>query len=155
MKRPWRRSPKRRLKKRVQLVDLRDMLWNTGEPALSTARAASRYGFAVPMSVELPNGIFRTADRVDAYLVDLSEGGAGLVLPADSRLRPKKRLRVLIDDHSGIIEIRNVTQLTEGQVRIGAAFKSLGLELQELVADSIQSARVENSRLTRTTVNSQ
>lgn len=106
------------------------------------------------MSVELPNGLFTTADRIDAYLVDLSEGGAGLVLPADARLRPKKRLRVLIDDHSGIIEIRNVTNLTEGQVRVGVAFKSLGLELQELVADSIHSARVENSRLTRTSTTS-
>lgn len=123
------------------------MLWNTGEPSVSTARAASRYDFAVPMSVELPNGIFRPADRVDAYLVDLSEGGAGLVLPDDPRLRPKRRLRVVIDDHAGIIEIRNITDISESQVRVGVSFKSLGLELQELVADSIAVARVENSRI--------
>lgn len=123
------------------------MRWNTGEPSVSTTRAASRYDFAVPMSVELSNGLFRSADHIDAYLVDLSEGGAGLVLPTDPRLREKKRYRVLIDDHSGIIEIRNITNLSESQVRLGVAFKGLGLELQELVVDSVASARVESSRL--------
>ncbi len=123
------------------------MRWNTGEPSVSTARAASRYDFAVPISVELSNGLFRTADRVDAYLVDLSEGGAGLVLPTDQRLKVKKRYRVLIDDHSGIIEVRNITPLTDAQVRLGVSFKSLGLELQELVVDSVASARDQTSRL--------
>lgn len=124
------------------------MRWNTGEPSVTTARAAARYGFAVPIAVELPNGLFKTADRVDAYLVDLSAGGAGLVLPADPRLRTKKRFRVIIDDHPGVIEVRNITGLGEDQVRLGVSFKSLGLELQELVADSLASARAETSRLT-------
>jgi len=123
------------------------MRWNTGEPSISTARVAARYDFAVPMSIELSNGVFRSADLIDAYLVDLSDGGAGLVLPGDPRLRPKKRYRVRIDDHSGIIEIRNITELTESQVRLGVAFKSLGLGLQELVVDSLASARIESSRL--------
>lgn len=123
------------------------MRWNTGEPAMSTARAAARYDFAVPMSVELSNGIFRTADRIDAYLVDLSADGAGLVLPTDRRLKVKKRYRVVIDDHHGIIEVRNITPLTDEQVRLGVLFKSLGLELQELVADSVAAARTETSRL--------
>lgn len=125
------------------------MRWNTGEPSVSTTRAASRYGFAVPMSIELPNGLFRTADRVDAYLVDLSVGGAGLVVPADARLRVKKRYRVMIDDHGGIIEVRNITDLGEGQARLGVSFTSLGLELQELVADSLAGARVETGRISR------
>lgn len=123
------------------------MRWNTGEPAMSTARAAARYDFAVPMSVELSNGLFSAADRIDAYLVDLSADGAGLVLPTDRRLKAKKRYRVMIDDRSGIIEVRNITQLPGDQVRLGVLFKSLDLELQELVADSVAAARTENSRL--------
>lgn len=123
------------------------MRWNTGEASVSTTRAASRYDFAVPMSLELSNGIFRAADHVDAYLVDLSQGGAGLVLPSDPRLAVKKRYRVVIDDHSGIVEVRNITELNDAQVRLGVAFKSLGLELQELVVDSVAAARVETSRL--------
>ncbi len=99
------------------------------------------------MSVELSNGLFRSADHIDAYLVDLSESGAGLVLPSDSRLSVKKRYRVAIDDHSGIIEVRNITDLADSQVRLGVAFKSLGLELQELVVDSVATARGESSRL--------
>lgn len=114
---------------------------------MSTARAAARYDFAVPMSVELSNGLFRTADRIDAYLVDLSADGAGLVLPTDRRLKVKKRYRVVIDDHNGIIEVRNITPLTDEQIRLGVLFKSLGLELQELVADSVAAARAETSRL--------
>lgn len=126
------------------------MFWDTGEPAAPTAREAARYDFAVPMSVELGNGLFRASDRVDAFLVDLSSGGAALILPADERLRAKKRYRVHIDDHSGIIEVRNITLLVDDQVRLGVAFKSLGLELQELVVDSLATARVETSRLADT-----
>lgn len=99
------------------------------------------------MSVELSNGLFSAADRIDAYLVDLSADGAGLVLPTDRRLKAKKRYRVMIDDRSGIIEVRNITQLPGDQVRLGVLFKSLDLELQELVADSVAAARTENSRL--------
>ena len=101
------------------------------------------------MSLELSNGLFRTADHIDAYLVDLSQGGAAVVLPIDPRLKVKKRYRVLIDDHTGIIEIRNIIELSDSQVRLGVAFKSLGLELQELVSDSLASARVETSRIDR------
>jgi len=42
------------------------------------------------MSLELSNGLFRTADHIDAYLVDLSQGGAAVVLPIDPRLKVKK-----------------------------------------------------------------
>ena len=126
------------------------MFWDTGEPSVPTAREAARYDFAVPMSVELGNGLLRASDRVDAFLVDLSAGGAALILPADDRLRAKKRYRVHIDDHSGIIEIRNITPLVDDQIRLGVAFKSLGLELQELVVDSLATARVETSRLADT-----
>ena len=72
------------------------------------------------------------------------------IVPADERLRTKKRYRVHIDDHSGIIEVRNITPLVDDQVRLGIAFKSLGLELQELVVDSLATARVETSRLADT-----
>lgn len=123
------------------------MLWDTGVASISTARAAARYDFAVPMTVELGNGLFRAADRVDAFLVDLSSGGAGILIPADVRLKVKKRYRVHLDDHVGIIEVRNITALADAHARIGVAFKSLGLELQELVVDSLASARVETSRL--------
>ncbi len=123
------------------------MFWDTGEPDAPTAREAARYDFAVPMSVELGNGLLRASDRVDAFLVDLSAGGAALILPADDRLRAKKRYRVHIDDHCGIIEVRNITPLVDDQVRLGVAFKSLGLELQELVVDSLAAARLETSRL--------
>lgn len=126
------------------------MRWNTGEPSITTARAAARFGFAVPIIVELSNGLFRTADRVDAYLVDLSAGGAALILPGDPRLKVKKRFRVLVDDHAGIVEVRNMTPLGDAQVRLGVSFKSLGLELQELVADSLDSAKRETSRISRT-----
>jgi len=123
------------------------MFWDTGEPDAPTAREAARYDFAVPMSVELGNGLLRASDRIDAFLVDLSAGGAALILPADERLRAKKRYRVHIDDHCGIIEVRNITPLVDDQVRLGVAFKSLGLELQELVVDSLAAARLETSRL--------
>ena len=126
------------------------MFWDTGEPAAPTAREAARYDFAVPMSVELGNGLLRASDRVDAFLVDLSAGGAALIVPADERLRVKKRYRVHVDDHSGIIEVRHITPLVDGQVRLGVAFKSLGLELQELVVDSLATARVDTSRLADT-----
>lgn len=123
------------------------MLWDTGEASVPTERAAARFDFAVPMTVELSNGWLRNADRVDAFLVDLSADGAALVMPADPRLRIKKRYRVNIDDHAGIIEVRNITELIDSQIRVGVAFKSLGLELQELIVDSVASARSESSRL--------
>ena len=126
------------------------MFWDTGELAAPMAREAARYNFAVPMIVELENGLLRASDRVDAFLVELSAGGAALICPADERLRTKKRHRVHIDDHSGIIEVRNITPLADDQVRLGIAFKSLGFELQELVVDSLASARVETSRLADT-----
>jgi hypothetical protein len=126
------------------------MFWETGEPAAPTAREAARYDFAVPMSLELGNGLLRASDRVDAFLVDLSAGGAALIVPVDERLRTKKRYRVHIDDHSGIIEVRNITPLVDDQIRLGIAFKGLGLELQELVVDSLATARAQTSRLADT-----
>jgi hypothetical protein len=110
-------------------------------------RETTRYSFAIPMMVELPNGLFRQSDRTDAVLVDLSQGGAAMVAMADDRIRERKRFRVIIDDHAGIIEVRNVVAIEGGRVRFGAAFKSLGLELQELVADALENAVAQSSRL--------
>lgn len=109
-------------------------------------REATRYSFSIPMTIELPAGWFRR-DRVDAFLVDLSTGGAALVTGNDQRLSVKKRFRISIDDREGIIEVRNLVQLDEGRLRIGVQFSRLGLELQELVADSIEAARELRSRL--------
>ncbi len=100
------------------------------------------------MVVELSNGLLRRADRRDAVLVDLAQGGAALVLAADPRLRVKRRYRVSIDDHAGIIEVRHITPVDDGWVRIGVAFRSLGLELQELVADTLENAQFQTSRFT-------
>jgi hypothetical protein len=117
--------------------------YTTAEPV----RETTRYSFAIPMMVELPNGLFRQSDRTDAVLVDLSQGGAAMVAMADDRIRERKRFRVIIDDHAGIIEVRNVVAIEGGRVRFGAAFKSLGLELQELVADALENAVAQSSRL--------
>ncbi|MGI9608400.1 MAG: PilZ domain-containing protein [Acidimicrobiales bacterium] len=115
----------------------------------STSRAAARHEFAVPMIVELPTRLLRPAQRVDALLVDLSPGGAALLLSQDTRLKEGRRFRVTIDDHGGIVQVRNITHLTEGQIRIGVTLESLGLELQELVADTLDNARKRSSRLGR------
>ena len=123
------------------------MKWDNGLPDAPTARAASRYDFAVPTTVELSNGLLKTADRSDGLLVELSAGGAAIVIPTDSRLKVKKRYRVYVDDHEGVIEIRNITNLIDGQTRIGVSFFRLGLELQELVVDSLENAKRETSRL--------
>lgn len=110
-------------------------------------RETTRYSFAIPMMIELPNGVFRQSDRVDAVLVDLSHGGAAMVLMDDPRVREKKRFRVVVDDHAGIIEVRNVVRIEGNRLRVGVAFKSLGLELQELVADALEGAVAQSSRL--------
>ncbi len=123
------------------------MKWDNGLPDAPTIRAASRYDFAVPTIVELSNGLFKTADRSDGLLVELSAGGAAIVIPSDPRLKVKKRYRVYVDDHEGVIEVRNITELIDGQTRIGVSFFRLGLELQELVVDSLESAKRETSRL--------
>ena len=123
------------------------MMWDNGLPDTQTIRAASRYDFAVPTIVELANGLFKTADRSDGLLVELSAGGAAIIIPTDERLKVKKRYRVYVDDHEGVIEIRNITALTDAQTRIGVSFFRLGLELQELVVDSLESAKRETSRL--------
>lgn len=117
-----------------------------------TTRAAARYQFAVPITVELSNGLLRTPDHAAGLLVDLSQGGAAVLLPADKRLRIRKRYRVFVDDYTGIIEIRNLSELDEGQLRLGISFKSLGLELQELVADVLERAQQQSSRLRRAPV---
>lgn len=123
------------------------MKWENGNASETTTRAAARYDFAVPLTFELSNGLFRTADRLDALLVELSQGGAALIAPHDRRYKVKKRYRVYIDDHVGIVEIRNVQALDEAQTRLGVAFHRLDLELQELVIDSLDNARHESSRL--------
>lgn len=82
--------------------------------------------------------------------MDLSHSGAAIVLPSDKRLRSRRRYRAILDDHTAIIEVANMTVLEEGQLRIGVSFKSLGLELQELVADVLERAQQRSSRLDRT-----
>ena len=116
-------------------------------PSESPPRATARYPFAVPMVVELSNGILRRTDRVDALLVDLSQGGAAIVMQPDPRLRVKRRFRVSIDDHDGVIEVRNVNEVDDGRLRIGVAFRGLGLELQELVVDALENAQFDASRI--------
>ncbi len=111
-------------------------------------RGKARYSIAIPMIIELRNGFFRQADRVEAFLVDLSAGGAALVTRADPRLKVKKRYRAAIDDYAGIIEVRNISTSDEdGVVRLGVQFSRLGLELQELVEDSLDEARTASTRL--------
>lgn len=110
-------------------------------------REKARYQIAVPMIIELGNGLFRTADLVEAFLVDLSAGGAALSTAADPRLKVKKRYRVAIDDYAGIIEVRNISNVENGKVRLGVQFSRLGLELQELVDDSLDAARTASTRL--------
>jgi len=118
------------------------------------AREARRYPFAVPLTVDLPNGFFRRADSVDAIIVDLTKQGAALVMTRDPRLRERKRYRVQVDDHGGIIEVRYIKSAEDNLVRVGVHFKSLGLELQELVADSVQHAQTRFSRLESPTISS-
>lgn len=113
-------------------------------------RGKVRYRFAVPMIIELPNGFLRPADRVEAFLVDLSTGGAALVAAYDRRYKHKRRFRVSVDDHSGIIEIRNISPIDDQRLRLGVQFSRLGLELQELVDDSLDAAQKASSRI-RTT----
>ena len=110
-------------------------------------REAARYRFAVPMIIEFSNGLFRRADHVDASLVDLSSTGAAIIASQDSRLKRGKRYRVAVDDHEGICEIRNISPLDGGKVRLGVLFSRLGLELQELVADSISNAKIDAGRI--------
>ncbi len=119
---------------------------STREPADGQTRENTRYDFAVPMIIEFGNGFLRAPDRTDAILVDLSQGGAAIVCPSDDRIRQRKRYRVWVDDYAGIIEIRNIRPLDDGRVRLGVAFKGLGLELQELVADTLQNAQFQTSR---------
>lgn len=111
-------------------------------------RESARYSLDVPMTIELSNGFFHRPDRVDASLVDLSHGGAAIVLATDYRLKRKGRYRAWIGDHAGIIEVGNLTSLDEDQTRLGVSFTKLGLELQELVADTLDAAKQRASRIT-------
>ena len=119
------------------------------EPAAEPTRDGTRYDFAVPMEIELQTRLLQPTDRVEAFLVDLSAGGAAIVTGFDKRLKPKKRYRVWIDGYSGLIQIRNLSRVADGQLRLGVSFSRLGLELQELVVDSLAAARVQATRLNR------
>jgi len=123
------------------------MLWSHGNASERTNRAAARYDFAVPVVIELSNGILRASDHLDALLVELSDGGVALIAPQDHRYRTGKKYRIWVDDQAGILQLRNVTQMQSDQVRLGASIHRLDLVLQELVADSLDSARREVSRL--------
>lgn len=121
------------------------ILRRTDQP--QPTRGKVRYNFAVPMVIELARGPLRRADHVEAFLVDLSTDGAALVTGPDPRLKMRKRFRVSIDDHSGIIEIRNMSLLDDQRVRLGVQFSRLGLVLQELVDDSLHTAQQASSRI--------
>ena len=112
-------------------------------------RADARYEFAIPVVLELSRGLLRPADRVTGVLLDLSKGGAAITTRFDPRLRLKKRYRVIVDDHVGIIAVKNIVPAEgEGEtVRLGVRFESLGLELQEIVSDVLQEAQWVTSRL--------
>lgn len=122
--------------------------WGLAQPNESTSREAARFEFAVPITIELSTGMFRTTDRIDGLLVELSSGGAAIIAPADERYKLKKRYRVFVDDQSGIIELKNLSPLEDGQARLGVRFHRLDLELQELIADTLDDARRHSSRLT-------
>ena len=113
----------------------------------TTVRSDARYGFAIPVSIELSRGLFRQADRVPGVLVDMSKGGAAITTRFDSRLRLKKRYRVIVDDHPGIISLKNLVTIDGEMVRMGVQFTSLGLELQEIVSDALEEAQWLSSRL--------
>jgi len=110
-------------------------------------REDNRYDFAVPMEIEVATGLFRQPDRLPAYLIDLSSGGAAILAQADTALRVKKRYRVWVDGLSGIIQIRHLSPVSERQVRLGVSFSRLDLGLQELVVDAIARARIESTRI--------
>lgn len=113
----------------------------------TTIRSDARYGFTIPVSIELSRGMFRPADRVPGVLVDMSKGGAAITTRFDPRLRLKKRYRVIVDDHAGIIALKNLVTIDAAMVRMGVQFTSLGLELQEIVADALEEAQWLASRL--------
>lgn len=123
------------------------MIWSRGEANETTSREAARYEFAIPIMIELSNGLFRTADRLDGLVVELSAGGAAIIAPMDERYKLAKKYRIFIDDQSGILQIRNMSPLEAGQIRLGVSLERLDLELQELVADTLDASRRESSRL--------
>ncbi len=57
---------------------------------------------------------------------------------------------MIIDDHVGIIAVRNIVQDEGELVRMGVQFRSLGLELQEIVSDALAEAQWVGSRLDQT-----
>jgi hypothetical protein len=99
------------------------------------------------MVIELSNGLFRRADLWEALLVDMSNGGAAMIVLHEPRLKANKRYRVRIDDHDGIIRTGSVVAHDETKVRVGMRFERLGLELQEIVSDAVQAAQERASRL--------
>ncbi|NNC80938.1 MAG: PilZ domain-containing protein [Acidimicrobiales bacterium] len=115
--------------------------------AESPTRAKARYSMALPIVIELSNGLFRRPDAIEALLVDLSHGGAAIIVPNDARLKVKKRYRVWLDDHAGIIRTGSIVPHDDTCVRVGVRFERLGLELQELVVDTVQGAQARSSRL--------
>lgn len=110
-------------------------------------RNDARYEFAIPVVLELSRGLLRPADCVPGMLLDLSKGGAAITTRFDPRLRLKKRYRVIVDDHAGIIAVKNIVPAKGETVRLGVRFESLGLELQEIVSDVLQEAQWVTSRL--------
>ena len=53
----------------------------------------------------------------------------------------------MIDDHAGIIAVKNIVAADGQTVRLGVRFESLGLELQEIVSDVLHEAQWVSSRL--------
>ena len=116
-----------------------------GDP--NTTRGDARYTFSIPVVIELSRGLLRQADRVPGVLLDLSKGGAAITTRFDSRLRLKKRYRGIVDDHAGIVTVKNIVTTDDDLVRLGVKFESLGLELQEIVSDVLAEAQWMSSRL--------
>lgn len=116
-------------------------------PEPNPTRSDTRYEFAIPVVIELSRGLLRPADRVPGELVDMSKGGAAITTRSDPRLRLKKRYRVIVDDHVGIVAVQNIVPAGGDVVRLGVTFESLGLELQEIVSDALAEAQWMSSRI--------
>lgn len=116
-------------------------------PEPNPTRSDTRYEFAIPVVIELSRGLLRPADRVPGELVDMSKGGAAITTRSDPRLRLKKRYRVIVDDHVGIVAMQNIVPAGGDVVRLGVTFESLGLELQEIVSDALAEAQWMSSRI--------
>ena len=110
-------------------------------------RDQRRYPFAVHVVIERRVRLFAQPERIDGALIDLSEDGAGIVVPSSVDFRERATHRIFVNDHEGVIQVRNITLIDDDRQRLGVRFRRLGLDLQELVADSLDAAHRAESRL--------